>query len=88
MLQEVVEILVRPAAVFAAEMGDLFGVDAVDGGDFDSGDGAGGASVCFCDVAAADEANVDGHLKSLRLSVLSSWSAKQIDCITDFLEMV
>jgi hypothetical protein len=49
--------------VFAAEAGDLFGVGAVDCGDFDPGDGAGGAGVSFRDVAAANEADVGGHEK-------------------------
>jgi hypothetical protein len=40
--------------VFAAEAGDFFGISSVDGGDFDSGDGAYGAGVSFRDVAAAD----------------------------------
>ncbi len=62
MIQEGVEIMVRRAAVLATEGGDFFGVGAVDGGDFDSGDGAGGASVSFRDVAATDEADVESHV--------------------------
>lgn len=63
MLQKGVEGLIRSAAVFAAEAGDFFGVGAVHGGDFDAGDGEGGAGVGFRDVAAAYEADVGGHEK-------------------------
>jgi len=40
----------------------------VDRGDFDSGDGEGGAGVGFRDVAAADEADVEGHKEFLVVS--------------------
>jgi len=61
MLEEGGEVREGSAAVFAAEAGDFFGIGAVNGGDFDIGNGAGGARVSFGDVAAADEADVDGH---------------------------
>lgn len=54
--------------MFAAEADDFFGVGSVDRGDFDSGDGAGGAGVGFCDVAAADEADVESHEEFLVVS--------------------
>ena len=54
--------------MFAAEAGDFFGVGSVDGGDFDAGDSAGSARMGFRDVAAADEADVEGHGE---LSVIS-----------------
>jgi hypothetical protein len=63
MFQEGVELLIRRAAVFAAETGDFFGVGSMDGGDFDSGDGTCSASVGLGDVAAADEADVESHGK-------------------------
>jgi hypothetical protein len=44
--------------VFAAEAADFFGVDAVDRGDFDSGDGKGSAGVGLGDIAAANEVDV------------------------------
>ena len=53
--------MIGSAAVFAGEAGDFFGIGSVDGGDCDSGDGAGGASVGLCDVAAADEADIERH---------------------------
>ncbi len=69
MLEKGVEVLIGSAAVFAAEAGDFLGVGSVDGGDFDSGDGARGAGMRLRDVAAADEADVNGHGK---LSVISA----------------
>ena len=54
--------------MFAAEAGDFFGVGSLDGRDFDAGDGTGGASVRLRDVAAADQADVGGHGKSLVIS--------------------
>ena len=65
MIEKGVEVLIGGAAVFAAKAGDFFGVGSVDGGDFDAGDGAGGTGVSFRDIAAADEADVDGHGKLL-----------------------
>jgi hypothetical protein len=61
MIEEGVKVLIRCAAVFAAEAGDFLGVCSVDSGDFDAGDGACGASVRLRDVAAADEADMKGH---------------------------
>ena len=61
MLQERVEILIGSAAVFAAEAGDFLGVASVNRGDFNSGDGAGGAGVSLRDVAGTDESDVLGH---------------------------
>ncbi len=55
--------MIGGAAVFAAEAGDFLGVGSVDGGDFDSRDGACGAGVGLRDVAAADKTDVEGHGK-------------------------
>jgi len=68
MIEEGVEVLVWSAAMLAAKAGDFFGVGSVDGGDFDAGDGAGGARVGFRDVAAADQADVEGHEEFLVVS--------------------
>ena len=54
MAEEGVEVLIGSSAMFAAEVGDFFGVGAVDGGDFYAGDSTRGASVGFRDVAATD----------------------------------
>jgi len=54
MIEEGFEIWVGRGAVLAGETGDFFGIGSVDGGDFDAGDGPGGAGVGFRDVAAAD----------------------------------
>ena len=54
--------------MFAAEESDFSGVGSVDGGDFDARDGTGGAGVGFRDVAAADEADVEGHKEFLVVS--------------------
>jgi hypothetical protein len=70
MLQESVEVLIGSAAVFAAEASDFFGVGSLDRGNFDSGDGTGGAGVGFRNVAAADEADVGSHEEFL---VVSFW---------------
>jgi len=63
MWQEDVEVSIGGAAVFAAEAGDFFCVGSMDRGDFYSREGPGGASVRFRDVAAANEADVEGHEK-------------------------
>ena len=63
MLEEGVEVMVGRAAVFAAEVGEFFGVGSVDRGDFDSRNGTGGTGVGHRDVAPADEADVGGHGK-------------------------
>ena len=62
MLQERVEVLIRTASVFAAEVCRFFGVGPVNGGDFDSGDGKSGAGVGLRDIAATDKADMDSHV--------------------------
>jgi hypothetical protein len=62
MLQEGVEVLVGSAAVFAAEASDSFSIGPLDRRDFNSRDGASGASVSFRNVAAANKAKVNGHV--------------------------
>ncbi len=52
--QEGGEVRVRLGAVFGGEAGDALRICTVDGGDLDTGDGAGGAGVGLRDVAGAD----------------------------------
>ncbi len=65
MREEGIEVLIGLSAVLAAEASDFFRVGAVDGGNFDAGNGACGAGVRLRDISAANETNVRGHRASM-----------------------
>src|SRR5580658_10186682 len=60
-LQKLVEALVGPATIFAAETRNLFFVGSVNRCNFHAGNGTRRASVRFRYVAAADKADVSVH---------------------------
>ena len=62
MLQESIEVLIRRAPVFTAELRDFFRVCAIDGRDLDPGNCERRSSVCLRDIAATDEADVNSHV--------------------------
>jgi hypothetical protein len=55
------EVGVRLGLVFGGEAGNGLRICAVDGGELNAEDGAGGAGVRLGDVAGADESDVRGH---------------------------
>jgi hypothetical protein len=61
MLQEGLKVEIRLAAMLTRDSLDFACVRSVNSGDTHAGYGAGCASVCFADIAAANQSHADGH---------------------------